>query len=115
MAGASLVPSIEPQILAARTAQASAAAAAAKTGGTPTRESKAREAAIEFESVFLASAFKTMFSGLDTNGPFGGGFGEEMFRELLTDEYAKNIAHSGGIGLSDQIMRDMLAMQEATL
>ena len=32
-----------------------------------------------------------MFSGISTDGPFGGGEGEEMFRSLMIDQYGKAI------------------------
>lgn len=73
---------------------------------------KLHEAAKDFEAVFLASAFKSMFSGIETEGAFGGGLGEQMFRELLADEYAKDVVLTGGIGVADQIIQEMLSMQE---
>lgn len=75
-------------------------------------EARARDAAVEFESVFLSSMFKEMFSGIKTDGPFGGGYGEEVFRDMLADEYAGNVARVGGIGLADQVYREILALQE---
>lgn len=72
----------------------------------------ARETALDFEAVFLSAMFKQMFSGLDTHGPFGGGYGEEVFREMLADEYARDVAHTGGIGIADQVYREILALQE---
>jgi Rod binding domain-containing protein len=53
-----------------------------------------------------------MFEGLSSDGPFGGGQAEETYRGLLVDEYGKAIAKSGGVGLADQIAREMLKMQE---
>ena len=50
-----------------------------------------RKAAKEFESVFISQFLGSMFSGIPTDGPFGGGQGEEMFRSLMIDEYGKAI------------------------
>jgi Rod binding domain-containing protein len=69
-------------------------------------------AAREFEGMFLAEMLKPMFEGLSSDGPFGGGQAEETYRGLLVDEYGKAIAKSGGVGLADQIAREMLKMQE---
>lgn len=83
--------------------------------GAPTAgsaDNRLRATAEEFEAVFLSVMFKQMFSGLDAKGPFGGGHGEEVFRELLADEYAKEIARGGGVGLADEVYREMLALQE---
>ncbi len=73
-----------------------------------------RQAAQEFESVFMNTMLSQMFAGLETDGPFGGGQGEEMFRSLLIEEYGSNIAAAGGIGIADDIARELLSLQEVT-
>lgn len=75
-------------------------------------EIRARDRATEFEGVFLSMMIKEMFAGIQTEGDFTGGFGEEMFRDMMSDQYAQSIAKNGGIGLSDQIYREILAQQE---
>jgi Rod binding domain-containing protein len=77
------------------------------------RNAKAREAAVEFEAVFLSSMLNQMFSGLKGEGPFGGGAGTEIWRSFLSDEYAKSFAKAGGIGIADQVYRTLIAQQEA--
>lgn len=78
--------------------------------GTPLQ--RAQAAAENLESVFIKTMVDEMFSGLKTDGPFGGGYAEETFRGLLSEQYAKSIAASGGIGLADSILADLLAAQE---
>lgn len=73
---------------------------------------KAREAAVEFEAVFIAQMLKPMFEDLEADGLFGGGNAEAMNRSMMLDEYGKQIAESGGIGLADQVMAEILKMQE---
>ena len=72
-----------------------------------------RRAAEEFEAVFLQQMLEPMFAGIKTDGLFGGGQGEYMFRSLMTQEYGKTLARTGGIGLADSVMREMLRLQEA--
>jgi Rod binding domain-containing protein len=55
-----------------------------------------------------------MFEGVATDGPFGGGFGEEMFRSMMTDAMAKQMTKAGGIGVSDTVQREILKMQGLT-
>jgi len=82
-------------------------------GGAPGgRKSAARKAATEFESVFLTTMLEGMFEGLNTDAPFGGGSAEKTYRSLLVTEYAKQISNNGGLGLSDEITRDLIALQE---
>lgn len=69
----------------------------------------------DFESQFLSQMIGHMFNGIKTDGLFGGGHAEEMFRSLLTDEYGKSISKAGGIGVADQVVRSvMLQFQEAS-
>jgi Rod binding domain-containing protein len=76
-------------------------------------DAKMRAAAEEFEAVFLAQILENMFQGIPTDGPFGGGHGESVYRSLMLQEYGKVIAQRGGIGVADAVMREMIKLQEA--
>jgi Rod binding domain-containing protein len=71
------------------------------------------KAAKEFEGVFISQFLGAMFSGIKTDGPFGGGQGEEMFRSMMVDKYADGLVQQGGFGLAASIKAQMLKMQEA--
>lgn len=71
-----------------------------------------RAQAEDFEAFFLSQILNTMFKGIKTDGPFGGGQGESTFRDLQFQEYGKIIARSGGVGIADSIVRQMLSTQE---
>ena len=73
---------------------------------------KLRAAAQELEAVFLSQMMETMFQGIRTDGPFGGGHGEAVYRSLLIQEYGKVVAKRGGIGLADAVTRQMIGAQE---
>jgi Rod binding domain-containing protein len=75
-------------------------------------KAKARATAVEFESVFLGNMFSQMFTGIDGDGPFGGGGKAGVWRSFLTEEYAKSFARAGGIGIADHVYRALLAQQE---
>ena len=66
------------------------------------QRAKARAAAQDFEAVFLNSMFQQMFTGVG-EGPFSGGQAPAIWRSFLTDEYSKNFAKAGGIGIADQV------------
>jgi Rod binding domain-containing protein len=72
----------------------------------------AKTAAQNFEGVFLSQFLGQMFEGISTDGLFGGGQGEQMFRSLMLDEYGKQIAAQGGIGLTSSVTRELLKTQE---
>lgn len=72
------------------------------------------EAAKQFESVFINEMFSYMTEGLPTDGPFGGGNGEAMMRSMLDEQYAKSMTAQGGVGIADNVYRELLAYQEGS-
>lgn len=72
----------------------------------------AQKAAKEYEGVFISEFLGSMFSGISTDGPFGGGQGEAMFRSLMLDQYGKQIESRGGFGLATAMTKQLLAHQE---
>lgn len=82
---------------------------AAATQGDPEAVSAAAE---EFEAVMLTAMLKPIFDGVEISEPFGGGEGEKMWQGLLVEEYAKEMAASGGIGIADQVRSELLRIQE---
>lgn len=72
----------------------------------------AKAAAKQFESMFLSQMMQQMMSGVGADPMFGGGQGEEMFKSVLVDEWAKKATAAGGVGLSDAIQRQLLKTQE---
>lgn len=75
-------------------------------------DAQARKTANDFEAMFLTQMMEHMSSGIKTDGPFGGGQGEAMFRSLLNQEYAGMLSKRGGIGIADHVYRQILALQE---
>lgn len=75
-------------------------------------EAAVRKAAEEFESVFLSQMLSHMLKPMQLPKPFSGGHAEEMFHSLLVDAYAKEITRAGGIGVAEQISRELLSLQE---
>lgn len=80
---------------------------------TATSRDRIQATAEEFEAVFLSTMLSQMFTGLPTDGPFGGGHAEETFRGMLIEQYGKEIAATGGIGIADEVARELLRLQEA--
>ncbi|HEX2114003.1 MAG TPA: rod-binding protein [Alphaproteobacteria bacterium] len=73
---------------------------------------QARKTGLEFEQMFLAQMLQPMFDALPSDGMFGGGAGERLFRSFQVDEYAKAITRTGGIGIADAVARHIITLQE---
>ena len=95
-----------------QTAMTMADAAPIKAPHPTANAAAAKKAAQDFEAVFIAQLLGQMFEGIPTNGMFGGGQGEAIFRSLMMDQYGKEIASQGGIGLATTVTRQLLSMQE---
>ena len=80
--------------------------------GQPATKAQARKVAEDFEAFFLSQFIENMLTGIKTDGPFGGGYGEEIFRSVLTQEYGKVMARNGGIGIADSVYREIIKLQE---
>ena len=91
---------------------ASAGLGAARTDASAGRKVMHRQA-IEFEAVYLAQMLKPMFEGLEAAAPFGGGFGEDVWRSMQLQEFGEAIAKGGGVGLANAVYGELLAAQEA--
>ncbi|MBD8064278.1 rod-binding protein [Devosia sp. PTR5] len=82
---------------------------------TPQQMAHLRQQAEDMEGVFLNTLTKEMFAGIksseDTN--FGGGFGEETWRSMQSEQLANTMAEHGGLGIADQLMGELVALQEA--
>lgn len=72
---------------------------------------EARDAAEEFEAVFLSQMLATMTQELGGAGGVAGG-GDDVYRDMFTQEVAKMISRSGGLGVADSVLKEMLKTQE---
>lgn len=67
--------------------------------------------ATELEGVFLNTLVSEMFANIKSES--GAGYAEETWRSMQSEQFASEMAAAGGIGLADQLMGDLLALQEA--
>lgn len=72
-----------------------------------------REKAVELEGVFLNTLVSEMFKGLETDSMFGGGYAEETWRGMMSQQYAAEMARAGGIGIADKMVANLIEMQES--
>jgi peptidoglycan hydrolase FlgJ len=72
---------------------------------------KAKQAAENFEAMFLRNMFDQMYTSIDGDGPFGGAGSLKIWRSFMTDQIAKSFAKSGGIGLAPKVYEALLRHQ----
>lgn len=80
-------------------------------GGETPRADALHHAAQEFEAIFLAQVLGTMTQGVGGDDLLGGSQGD-VFRDMWNQEVAKLISRTGGIGVADGVLREMLKAQE---
>ena len=85
--------------------------AEALTKVSPQAQAKAKASSQDFEAMFLNSMFSQMTSGIKGDGPFGETTGTGVWRSMLTDQYSKNFAKAGGIGISTDVFRTLILQQ----
>jgi len=75
-------------------------------------KASAREAAEQFEAVFLSQMLAPMFETVPTDSFMGGGQAESVYRGMMVEEMGKSLAKQGGIGIADSVFREILKLQE---
>ena len=83
----------------------------ALTKVSPQARAKAKATATDFEAMFLNSMFAQMTSGIKGEGPFGDTPGTGVWRSMLTEQYSKNFAKAGGVGISNEVYRTLIVQQ----
>jgi flagellar protein FlgJ len=79
----------------------------------PADPAKVAQSAHDFEAMAIGQLLQPMFETVDTaHDAFGGGPGEEAWKPMLVQEFAKQIANHGGLGLAKPVYDAMLRMQE---
>lgn len=84
---------------------------ATQTAAQLAKRGQIEKTAKEFETQFLSVMFGQLFNEVGVSETFGGGQGEKMFKSFFTDAVAKQVSKAGGIGVSDQVAKEMLKLQ----
>jgi Rod binding domain-containing protein len=85
--------------------------AAALQKVAPQQQAKAKATATDFEAMFLNSMFSQMTAGLKGEGPFGDTKGTGVWRSMLTEQYSKQFAKAGGVGIANEVYRTLILTQ----
>ena len=83
------------------------AAATPGRAGAVDRSSQLYKVSLEFEAIFIKQMLNVMRQTVDKSGLIEGGMAEEIFEDMLYDEYAKKMAESRQLGIADIIYRQL--------
>ncbi len=103
-------PDATPSAFSAMVSAQGATAAGGKAKPTQARNAELGQ---QFETMALSNLLAPMWDGLKTDGPFGGGQGEEAMRSFYVDAIAKQMAKKGGLGISAMMQKELLKLQGA--
>ncbi|EQA73089.1 rod binding protein [Leptospira noguchii serovar Panama str. CZ214] len=68
---------------------------------------KLYSASVEFESIFVKMMLNEMKKTVEKSGLIDGGYAEEIFEDMLYDEYSKNLSSNSSLGLAEQIYQSL--------
>jgi Rod binding domain-containing protein len=98
----------KPLRLPSGAAQVQASGARVADNAPIDRKSKLFEQCREFESIFVKMMLKEMRNSVDkTDSLLSGGWAEDIYTDMLDDEYSKSIAKNAGFGLADQLYKQL--------
>jgi peptidoglycan hydrolase FlgJ len=76
---------------------------------------KLYEVCVEFEALFIKQMLSAMRKSVQKTGLLDGGMAQDIFEDMLYDEYAKSMAKTAGFGLADTVYLDLTSAQRAGL
>jgi Rod binding domain-containing protein len=73
------------------------------------KKSPLYQACQDFESVFIKQMLNTMRKTINKSGLLDGGMAEDIFEDMLYDEYSKKMAQNAQFGLADTLYKQLSA------
>jgi Rod binding domain-containing protein len=69
---------------------------------------QAEIAAKDFEAMFLSQMLEPMFGESVGNEAFGSEESQEIYKSMMVNEYGKQIANAGGIGIASYVKESLM-------
>lgn len=80
---------------------------------TTQKNAEIRQLSEEFEALFLGMVLKSMRDSVQKSGLIDGGNAENIYRSMLDDEYAKQMATQHHTGLADKIAEFLIGQNQS--
>ena len=71
------------------------------------KNDKLKETCSDFQAIFVKQMLDSMRKTVNKSGLLEGGQAEEIFEDMLYDEYAQSISKNGDIGLDDMLYKQL--------
>ena len=104
--------SFDKQLEAARRANREAGQA---QRGRAARDPKLYEACVEFESLFVKQMLDAMKKTVTKGDLMHGGYAEEIFEDMLYDEYSVLMAKTSGFGVADMVYKQLTPQESGII
>jgi Rod binding domain-containing protein len=72
------------------------------------KQSNLYKVCVEFEAIFIKQMLKVMKNTVKKSEFLNGGFAEDIFEDMLYDEYANKMAENAELGLAEMVYRDLI-------
>lgn len=72
---------------------------------------KLRQSTQDFEALFIKQMLNSMKKTVTKSGLLDGGMGQEIFEDMLYDEYAKKMSETANLGISEMMFRQLSAQR----
>jgi peptidoglycan hydrolase FlgJ len=72
-----------------------------------TEERRLRDVCEQFEAIFVKQMLTSMRRTVNKTGLVDGGMAEEIFEDMLYDEYATSIAKTTRLGISEMLYKEL--------
>ena len=97
----------QPLKVPSSAAQVQGTGARVAPGSAIDKKSALYEQCQQFESIFIKMMLGEMQKTVEKSGLMDGGYAEEIFSDMLTDEYSKTMAKNANFGLADSLYRQL--------
>ncbi len=100
-------PSFEETLSTALRSNPPSVSAREKSGKAEKEQKRLWDACIEMESLLVGRMMKEMRKTVEKTGWINGGHAEEIFEDMLYDEYSLDISRNSNLGLAKMLYEDM--------
>ena len=80
-----------------------------------TNDAKVKQACSDFEAIFIKQMLDSMRKTVDKTSLLGGGMAEDIFEDMIYDEYAKKMSKTSDFGIKDMLYKQLSTKSSDTI